>query len=233
VSLAVFNLGQEGLWVAPVLCRPPIKCAVPSEWRWKVGGIIGMLTGGPGASATGPLAVPVPVPTPGPSVLVALGLEDQALLLAACPVNLLLLSVPGGTLEVLKHTPGVKKAWWGEGRGGGRPDSVVLVGCFPSGSGSAPQQGSLRGSRPRPAPGPPPFCPSAPAAPHWPPGSLARCVQGGGAPGGGAPAHRHWQHWGFGPESLTAASTSTLSGKPPVMQWHAAGAGASGQWHCQ
>jgi hypothetical protein len=105
VALAVFNLDQEGFWVAPVLCRPPIKCAVPSEWRQK--------EGWPKEVAL-PAGFTTSIPTP--SVLDALAPEDQALLCTICPQKLFLLSVPGGTLEVLKHTPGVKKAWLGEGR---------------------------------------------------------------------------------------------------------------------
>ncbi len=41
------------------------------------------------------------------------------------PRQLFLLPVPGGTLELLRHTPGVKKDWQGEGHGG----RAAVQGC--------------------------------------------------------------------------------------------------------
>ena len=106
LSLAVLHRGHEGVWVVPVLCDPPMKCANRSVWQAKVGWP-------PEQAAPADYTASVPVAT----VLEVLPQAERARVAKECPQMLFMLSVPGGTLEVLRHTPVVTKVWVGPGGG--------------------------------------------------------------------------------------------------------------------
>ncbi len=61
-------------------------------------------TGGGGLPEDVTASIPV-------HTIVQLSAADRAVVADECPRQLFLLSVPGGTLELLPYTPGVKKAW--------------------------------------------------------------------------------------------------------------------------
>ncbi len=105
LQLAVLQCDDGLLWVAPVLCRPPLKCTERGLWRARVGWPAGQ-----------PLPEDVTASIPVHTVVHLLSAADRAVVANECPRQFFLLSVPGGTLELLRHTPGVKKDWQGEGQ---------------------------------------------------------------------------------------------------------------------
>ncbi len=95
LSLALIKCEMEGFWVVPALCEPPIKCTSHSKWRQRV-------------------QLPPAQPVPGgytasdraDTVLDALPPTERALAAQEPPRMMLPLSVPGGILALLRHTPG-------------------------------------------------------------------------------------------------------------------------------
>jgi hypothetical protein len=106
LQLAVLQCDDGLLWVAPVLCRPPLKCLKLSVWRARVVW-----------QEHQPLPEDVTASIPVHTIVYLLSAADRAVVADDCPKQMFLLSVPGGTLELLRHTPGVKKDWQGEGQG--------------------------------------------------------------------------------------------------------------------
>jgi hypothetical protein len=102
LSLALIKREMEGLWVVPALCEPPIKCTSHSKWRQRVQ-----------LPPAQPLAVPggYTASDRADTVLDALPPTERALAAQEHPWMMFPLSVPGGTLALLRHTPGVKKGW--------------------------------------------------------------------------------------------------------------------------
>ena len=108
LSLALIKREMEGLWVVPALCEPPIKVASHSKWRQRVQLRANLR---PAQPVPGGHTASVRLDT----VLDALPPTERALAAQEHPRMMLLLSVPGGTLALLRHTPGMKKGWTGPG----------------------------------------------------------------------------------------------------------------------